>query len=121
MRDHSGYDYESVADHDAPRLIPERLRRIAGAGVFLGLVLALGMWSYRLGTRDAAEVPIIKAMAPARVEPADPGGLQAAHQGLEVNAVLAGKPAVAPEHLAAARPAPEALDEEDEPHGTGHP
>ncbi len=70
--------------------------------MFLGLVAAMGLWSYRLGTRDAAEVPIIRAMeGPARIEPADPGGLQAAHQGLEVNAVLAGRPAPLPrEHPA---------------------
>ena len=78
-------------------LIPEGARRLAGAAVFLGLIGALGLWSFRLGTRDAGEVPIIKAMAgPARVEPENPGGLQAAHQGLEVNTVLAGRPAPMP-------------------------
>ena len=93
MRDLYGDDYESVAVGDAV-LIPSGVRRLAGAAVFLALVAGLGLWSYRLGTRDAAEVPVIRAMeGPARVEPDDPGGIRAAHQGLEVNDVLAGKPA----------------------------
>ncbi len=99
MRDLYGDDYESVAVGGDAALIPSGMRRMAGAAVFLGLVAALGLWSYRLGTRDAAEVPIIRAMeGPTRIEPADPGGLMAAHQGLEVNGVLAGKPA----HMTAA-------------------
>ena len=94
MRDLYGDDYESVAIGGDASLIAGGARRIAGAAVFLGLVAGLGLWSYRLGTRDAAEVPIIRAMeGPTRVEPADPGGLRAAHQGLEVNGVLAGEPA----------------------------
>lgn len=118
MRDHTGYDYGSVADSDgSPSLIPEKARRLAGAAVFVGLVATLGIWSYRLGTRDATEVPIIKAMAPARVEPAEPGGLQAAHQGLELSGVLAGKPTVVAASTPAARPAPKALATEDAPQG----
>jgi cell division septation protein DedD len=94
MRDLYGDDYETVAVSGDAALIPGGVQRIAGAAVFLGLVAGLGLWSYRLGTRDATEVPIIRAMeGPARVEPADPGGARAAHQGLEVNEVLAGAPA----------------------------
>ena len=117
MRELYGDDYGSVAGDGAARLLPGRIRRLAGAAVFLCLVAAMGVWAWRLGTRDATEVPVIKAMAgPSRVEPEEPGGLQAAHQGLEVNAVLAGQPAprIAP---AAARPAPAALTAEDAPQG----
>ena len=75
MRDLYSDDYESVAGDGAVRLIPDGVRRLAGAAVFLALVAGMGLWSYRLGTRDAAAVPIIRAMeGPARVEPADPGG-----------------------------------------------
>lgn len=94
MRDLYGDDYESVAVGGDTALVPGGVRRMAGAAVFLGLVIGLGVWSYRLGTRDAAEVPIIRAMeGPSRVEPEDPGGIRAAHQGLELNGVLAGRPA----------------------------
>lgn len=117
MRELYGDDYESVAGDGATRFLPEGARRIAGAIVFLGLVGLMGTWAWRLGTRDAAEVPIVKAMGgPTRVAPEEPGGLQAAHQGLEVNGVLAGQPAprAAP---AVARAAPEVLAAEDTPQG----
>ena len=91
---------------------------MAGAAVFVGLVGAMALWSYRLGTRDATEVPIIRAMeGPARLQPEDPGGLQAAHQGLEVNAVLSGQPAPVPRERTPLEPAPPALAEEDGPLG----
>jgi hypothetical protein len=113
MRDLYSDDYESVAG-DGERLIPEGLKRLIGAAVFLGLVAAMALWSWRLGTRDAGEVPVIRAMdGPSRVQPDDPGGLQAAHQGLEVNAVLAGRPAPMPRAPAPAGPQPPALTEED--------
>lgn len=120
---HQAYsdDFASVAVGHRDRLIPAGLRRLAGAAVFLGLVVAMGLWSYRLGTRDAAEVPVIRAMeGPVRIQPEDPGGARAAHQGLEVNAVLAGTPAPAPEARQVTAPPPEpmpALAEEDAPQG----
>jgi hypothetical protein len=117
MRELYSDDFASGAGDGASRLLPEGVRRVAGAVVFVGLVAAMGVWAWRLGTQDAAEVPIVKAMAgPARVAPEDPGGLRAAHQGLQVNAVLAGQPAPRVEP-AAARPAPEVLAVEDAPQG----
>lgn len=118
MRDLYSDDYESVAGDVRDRLIPQSIRRMAGAAVFVGLVGAMALWSYRLGTRDATEVPIIRAMeGPARLQPEDPGGLQAAHQGLEVNAVLSGQPAPVPRERTPLEPAPPALAEEDGPQG----
>jgi cell division septation protein DedD len=111
-------DYDSVTGDDRPRWIPESVRRFGGALLFLGLVGMMALWAYRLGTRDAGEVPIIRAMeGPSRFQPEDPGGSTAAHQGLEVNAVLAGRPA--PEDAAAAQlaPQPGALVAEDGPQG----
>jgi hypothetical protein len=118
MSDVYSDDYASVAGADRDGLVPASLRRLAGAVLFLLLVGAMAFWAYRLGTRDAAEVPVIRAMeGPARIQPDDPGGLQADHQGLEVNAVLAGDPAPAPEISAPLTPAPSALAEEDGPQG----
>ncbi len=116
MRDLYSDDYDSVAQDGTARLIPEGMRKAAGATVFLGLVAALAVWSWHLGTRDAAEVPIVRAMeGPARIEPEDPGGLQASHQGLEVNSVLAGNPEPAPRTGAVAEPPTPALAIEDGP------
>ena len=118
MRDLYSDDYESVAGDVRDRLIPPSIRRLAGAAVFVGLIGAMALWSYRLGTRDAAEVPIIRAMeGPARLQPEDPGGLQAAHQGLEVNEVLSGQPAPVPRERIPAEPAPPVLADEDGPQG----
>jgi hypothetical protein len=119
MSDIYGDDYDSLTGPDSSGFLPAGAMRAAGAIVFLGLIVGMSFWAYRLGTRDAAEVPIIRAMeGPARVQPDDPGGLQAAHQGLEVNSVLAGMP---PETGSAARvtlaPPPMTLAEEDGPQG----
>jgi hypothetical protein len=119
MSDIYGDDYDSVTGPDSSGLLPAGAMRAAGAIVFLGLITGMSFWAYRLGTRDAAEVPIIRAMeGPARVQPVDPGGLQAAHQGLEVNSVLSGAPlevdAAANVTLA---PPPMTLAEEDGPQG----
>jgi cell division septation protein DedD len=120
MTDVYSDDYRAARDLDGPPAISARLRRAAGAGLFLLLVIAMAVWAWRLGTRDAAEVPIIRAMeGPARVQPADPGGLQASHQGLEVNSVLGGIPAPLPARDEAPRvvPPPVALTDEDGPQG----
>jgi len=119
---HEAYsdDFASIAVGDRDRLIPAGVRKLAGAVVFLGVVSAMGLWSYRLGTRDAAEVPVIRAMeGPARIQPEDPGGAQAAHQGLEVNTVLSGVPAPVARTPATTAPLPvvPALAEEDAPQG----
>lgn len=117
MRDLYGDEYDSVAGDGDDRLIPQSLQRLASALVFVGLVALMGLWAYRLGTRDAAEVPVIRAMqGPARVAPDDPGGLQTAHKGLEVNAVLGGAPEPAARAVAApAEPAAPVLTQEDAP------
>lgn len=120
MRDLYSDDFASVAAEGADRLIPEGVRRITGALVFLGVIAVMGVWAWRLGTRDASEVPVIRAMeGPSRIQPEDPGGLQAAHQGLEVNAVLGGAPE-SPAKTAAippARPVPSPLASEDAAQG----
>ncbi len=113
------YGDRYASDSGGPdRLIPERLRRIAGAAVFVGVIGAMGLWAYDLGTRDAADVPVIRAMeGPARIQPEDPGGLTAAHQGLEVNSVLAGQPAPRIVDTTPIPPPPVLLAEEDGPQG----
>jgi cell division septation protein DedD len=119
MQYFDGDELASPADERTNRLIPASLRRIASAAAFVALVAGMGSWAYRLGTRDAAEVPIVRAMeGPARIQPEDPGGFQAAHQGNEVNSVLEGAPAPVPREGAAALPMPAVLTEEDGPQGT---
>lgn len=88
-----------------------------GALLSLLLVVSLVVWAYSLGTRDARDVPVIKAMSgPTRVVPTDPGGEIAAHQGLEVNEILAGGEAGIPD-AAELAPPPDALAETDQAAG----
>lgn len=57
-----------------------------GALTSVVLVGGLGYWVYDLATRDAREIPVVRAMVgPARTAPEDPGGFEAAHQGYAVN------------------------------------
>lgn len=114
---HEAYsdDYASLGDADSNRMIPQTVRRVASAVVFVALVGGMGIWAYRLGTRDASEVPIIRAMqGPTGIAPADPGGYQAAHQGNEINRVLEGRAAPAPRKPVALAEPP-ALTDEDAP------
>lgn len=84
----------------------------AGAVVSLGLVVGMGVWAYQLTMRDVSGVPVIRALeGPMRVPPADPGGVQAEHQGLAVNRLAEGEEAgPVPDRLVLAPP-PIDLDE----------
>ena len=75
-----------TADADARRI--GRIVNAAGAVLSVALVAGVGLWSYRLMVRDVSGVPVIQALdGPMRVSPADPGGRQAAYQGLAVNEI----------------------------------
>ncbi|MEL6999321.1 MAG: SPOR domain-containing protein [Pseudomonadota bacterium] len=75
-------------EFDPSELEPSRFSRIRsaistaiGALVAMALLLTLGVWFYRLGVRDAQNVPIIRAaIEPAKTRPDDPGGMVAPHQ-----------------------------------------
>lgn len=68
-----------------------------GAGASVALIAGLGVWGYNLAMRDVTGIPVIQALeGPMRVQPDDPGGRQAEHQGLAVNAVQAEGVAEAP-------------------------
>jgi hypothetical protein len=61
-----------------------------GALASIALIVGLSVWGYRLAMRDVSGVPVIAALeGPMRVQPDDPGGRQAEHQGLSVNRVQA--------------------------------
>lgn len=82
--------------HEPRSLAP--LVNWAGAALSLGLVIGAGVWGYKLLVRDVTGVPVVRAVeGPMRIQPEDPGGRQAAHQGLAVNEIAAqgtaGKPA----------------------------
>ncbi len=89
---------------------------VAGAAVSLAFMVGIGVWGYKLMARDVSGVPVVRAFeGPMRVQPDDPGGLPADHQGLAVNAVAArGEAAPTPDQLLLA-PRPVDLTDEDRP------
>ena len=96
----------------------QRLTNIAGAAVSLGLVIGISIWGYQMMMRDVSGVPVVRALGePMRVEPDDPGGRPADHQGLAVNAVAAQGTAAPPPDRLILAPRPVALTDEDLPAG----
>lgn len=89
---------------------------IVGALLSVALVVGLGVWGYKLAVRDVTGVPVVKALeGPMRIQPEDPGGAVAPHQGLAVNDVAADGVSAGPvDQLKLAPPVAE-LSEEDVP------
>ncbi len=85
-----------------------------GAISSVALVIGLGVWGYQLTMRDVSDVPVIRALeGPARVQPDDPGGQLAQHQGLAVNDVQAEGEATGPAPQVILAPEPIDLTPED--------
>ena len=93
----------NLAEFEPAEEGPSRLSRIrrtlstaVGACIALALLVATGMWFYRLGVRDAENVPIISAaVQPAKVRPEDPGGAVAPYQDITSYRVADSNPAQA--------------------------
>lgn len=110
---------DEIDDMEAEAGAPSWFSRVKGAvstGVgavlALAILMGLGVWFYGLGTRDVADVPIIRAAAePAKVRPADPGGMVTPHQQIASYEAAKVQPAsVNAAVLAPAIPAPRAED-----------
>ncbi|NGM47233.1 SPOR domain-containing protein [Rhodobacter sp. SGA-6-6] len=114
MADRDFAEYGVPAAHGPGRA--QRLVQMAGAASSVALVVALGLWGYKLAVRDIAGVPVIRALeGPARVAPEDPGGAIADHQGLAVNDVVAEGAAAPPAERLVLAPKPVELTLEDGP------
>src|SRR6056297_2972365 len=87
---------------------------LVGAVLSLALVVGIGVWSYKLLMRDVSGIPVVRALeGPMRVQPESPGGQQADHQGLAVNAVAARGSAEPPADRLILAPRPISLTDED--------
>ncbi|MFN3261831.1 MAG: SPOR domain-containing protein [Pikeienuella sp.] len=85
-----------------------------GAGLSLVILVGVVTWAYRLGVRDATDIPVIRAEAGlTRVRPEDPGGQVAPHQERAVFEAVTGSAPVQPVETAPLAPPPETLAEED--------
>ena len=87
---------------------------VIGALLSVALVVGLGVWGYKLAVRDVTGVPVVKALeGPMRIQPEEPGGAVAPHQGLAVNDVAADGISAGPvDQLKLAPPVAELSDED---------
>ncbi|WP_209596655.1 SPOR domain-containing protein [Ruegeria sp. HKCCSP351] len=115
------YDFpEDMQEDDAPRgsFGLGRAVNFLGAVASLALVAGVGVWGYQLIMRDVSGVPVVRAAeGPMRVQPENPGGTPADHQGFAVNAVAAEGSAAAPADRLILAPRPVSLTDEDLPAG----
>lgn len=116
------YDTQDVAPegYGVPRADLGGTLRVAtnliGAAISLGLVIGVAVWGYKLLVRDVSGIPVVRALeGPMRVQPENPGGDAADHQGLAVNAVAAEGTAAPPADRLVLAPRPVALTDEDLP------
>lgn len=87
-----------------------------GAAASVALVVGVGVWGYKLVSRDVSGVPVVRAIeGPMRVQPDSPGGRPADHQGLAVNTVAAQGTAAPPPDRLVLAPKPVSLSEDDAP------
>ncbi|WP_299424626.1 SPOR domain-containing protein [uncultured Shimia sp.] len=86
----------------------------AGMFVSLALVVGTGVWGFQILSRDVSGVPVVRALeGPMRIQPDDPGGRQAGHQGLMVNQVAADGSAAGPADQVIVAPPPISLTDRD--------
>lgn len=111
----AGVDYQSYANQDIPMQgFFGRFINLVGAASSVVLVAGLGYWGYQLTVRDVTDVPVIRALeGPARVQPDDPGGQLAQHEGLSVNRVQADGAAEGPVPQVILAPSPIDLEAQD--------
>ncbi|MDG1208960.1 MAG: SPOR domain-containing protein [Paracoccaceae bacterium] len=91
MRDDSYLQRESDAAEAKASAWHGRAATTAGALISLAILAIVVIWSYRLGVRDANDVPVIRAQTEAtKIKPDDPGGIEIAHQNREVYNIVDG-------------------------------
>lgn len=106
--------YRAAAD----RPVGEGASLLNWVGAILSLALIAGLitWGYQLAVRDVSGVPVVRALdGPMRVQPDNPGGRVAEHQGLSVNAVQSAGAAEAPAERLVLAPEAADLADEDQP------
>lgn len=111
-----GYAHAAPVPPARPSAVPPvsmaRLLRGFGAVTSLVLLIGGGIWAWQMMQRDVSGVPVVRALeGPLRVAPEDPGGMQAAHQGLSVNELAADGATGVPDEIVLA-PEPLDLDQE---------
>lgn len=108
-------DFETEVDTGAFT----RVAAFLGATASIALVVGVGIWGYKLVSRDVSGVPVVRAIeGPMRIQPTNPGGTPADHQGLAVNTVAAKGTAAPPPDRLVLAPQPVSLSDDDAPVAT---
>lgn len=107
---------EGAVERASTRPSIARVTQIGAAALSLALIAGIGAWGYTLVVRDVHGVPVVQAAEGAmRVQPENPGGRPAAHQGLAVNTVAGQGIAEEPPDKLVLAPVSATLAEEDLP------
>ncbi|MDG2341390.1 MAG: SPOR domain-containing protein [Paracoccaceae bacterium] len=95
-----------------------RVAQWGGAIISVALILGMAFWAYRIIIRDVSGIPVVQAAdGPLRIQPEDPGGRQADHQGFAVNDVVSDGTASPSAQTLILAPDPQELSTDDAPFG----
>ncbi len=95
-----------------------RVAQWGGALISVALIIGMAIWVYGIVSRDVSGVPVVRANdGPLRVQPQDPGGQPADHQGFSVNNVVSDGTASPSSEMLVLAPEPQTLEDEDQPLG----
>ena len=95
-----------------------RVAQWGGALISVALIIGMAFWAYRIVVRDVTGIPIVRASDnPLRIQPENPGGREADHQGFAVNDVVSDGTASPSAQTLILAPEPQELSLDDAPFG----
>ena len=111
-------DYRPQSDFEqgSDQVSMTRVAQWGGALISVALIIGMGFWAYNIMVRDVTGVPIVRASDnPLRIQPENPGGRPADHQGFSVNDVVSDGTASPSAQTLILAPDPQELTTDDTP------
>lgn len=95
-----------------------RVAQWGGALISVALIIGMAFWAYKIVVRDVSGIPVVRASEdPLRIQPENPGGREADHQGFAVNDVVSDGTASPSAQTLILAPDPQELTVDDAPFG----
>lgn len=113
-------DYRPKSDFEqgSDQVSMTRVAQWGGALISVALIIGMAFWAYRIVVRDVTGIPIVRASDnPLRIQPENPGGREADHQGFAVNDVVSDGTASPSAQTLILAPEPQELSLDDAPFG----
>ena len=113
-------DYRPQSDFEqgSDQVSMTRVAQWGGALISVALIIGMAFWAYRIVVRDVTGIPIVRASDnPLRIQPENPGGREADHQGFAVNDVVSDGTASPSAQTLILAPEPQELSLDDAPFG----